>query len=75
MLAIELRMEWIEIVEPIKIRGNIPCLTCSFGNICDLSGVPALFELKTMALADKCIKVEDQWDIWRKIQRLGKALH
>ena len=70
----ELRMERMEHVGTIKIKGNVPCLTCGQGSTCEMSGVPVLFGRGTKASSELCVGVEDQVVVWREIIRLGKLL-
>ncbi len=70
----EMRMENMEVVGTIKIRGNVPCLTCGRGSTCKMSGVPILFGKGTKASSDFCVCVEDQPKVWEEINRLGHLL-
>jgi hypothetical protein len=58
-LSNELRMDKMEILEEVKIRGNIPCLTCSQGDDCEISSIKFLHGKNVQASADKCVRVED----------------
>ena len=73
-LSNELRMDRMEILGEVKIRGNVPCLTCGHGDDCEMSSVKFLHGKNAKASADKCVRVEDQEDVWRELQRLGKTL-
>jgi multimeric flavodoxin WrbA len=70
----ELRMERMEHIGTVKIKGNVPCLTCGQGSTCEMSGVPILFGRGTKASSELCVGVEDQVVVWREIIRLGKLL-
>jgi multimeric flavodoxin WrbA len=74
-IAREMRMENMKVIGNIKIRGNVPCLTCGEGTTCKMSGVPPLFGPGTKASSELCVRVEDQPEVWEKINRLGKKLH
>jgi hypothetical protein len=74
-IAHEMRMENMEVIEKILIRGNVPCLTCGRGSECKMSGVPLLFGKGTKASSDLCIRVEDQGDVQKQINRIGEVLH
>jgi NAD(P)H-dependent FMN reductase len=41
-LSHELRMDRMAILGEVKIRGNVPCLTCGHGNDCEMSSVKFL---------------------------------
>ncbi|MHA2009693.1 MAG: flavodoxin family protein [Candidatus Hodarchaeales archaeon] len=73
-IALEMRMENMEIVDTIFIKGNVPCLTCGRGSECKMSGVSMLFGMGTKASSDLCIRVEDQSDVQERIKRVGKML-
>ena len=70
----ELRMDRMEILGEAKIRGNVPCLTCGHGDECEMSSIKFLHGKNAKASVDKCVRVEDQEDVWRELQRLGKTL-
>jgi hypothetical protein len=70
----ELRMERMEHVGTVKIKGNVPCLICGQGSTCKMSGVPILFGKGTKASSELCIDVENQTETWKKITGLGKIL-
>ncbi len=74
MLANELRMDKMKIFGQVKLRGNVPCLTCSHGDECTMSNVKFLHGKNAKASADKCVRVQDQKDVWRELQHLGKTL-
>jgi hypothetical protein len=73
-LSNELRMDRMEILGEVKIRGNVPCLTCGRGDDCEMSSVKFLHGKNTRASADNCVRVEDQEDVWRELQHLGRSL-
>ena len=75
IIAHQMRMENMKIIETLLIRGNVPCLTCGRGSECKMSGVPLLFGKGTKASSDLCIRVEDQLDVQKQINRIGKVLH
>lgn len=70
-----IRMERMNVIGSVKIRGNTPCLTCGEGTNCKMSGIPLLFGKGTVASSDLCVKMEDQRDVTEEISRLGKELH
>lgn len=73
-LSTELRMDRMEILGEVKIRGNVPCLTCGHGDDCEMSSVKFLHGKNAKASTDNCVRVEDQEDVWKELQRLGKIL-
>ena len=70
-LEFELKADKMKVVGKVRVRGNIPCLTCGCGNDCQMSGAKIMYG---KASADYCIKVEDQEDVWKKLQTLGNLL-
>ena len=71
----EMKMERMNVIGSVKIRGNVPCLTCGKGDICVMSGVPVLFGKGTKASTELCVDVENLLDAWRELQSYGKMLH
>jgi len=74
MLATELRMDRMEVLGQVKLRGNVPCLTCGHGDDCEMSSIKFLHGKNAKASVDKCVRVEDQEDVWKELQHLGKTL-
>ncbi len=70
----ELRMERMEHVGTVLIKGNVPCLTCGQGSTCEMSGVPMIHGKGTKASSELCIGVENQTEVWQEITRIGKLL-
>ncbi len=69
-----MRMENMEVIGTIKIRGNVPCLTCGNGSTCKMSGVPTIFGKGVKASSDLCVSVEDQPETWKEINHFGQML-
>jgi multimeric flavodoxin WrbA len=74
-IAKMVRMENMEVLGTIRIRGNVPCLTCGRGDTCRKSGVPSLFGKDAIASSDLCVQYEEQEDVMADISRLGQLLH
>ena len=74
-IAHQMRMENMKIIDTLLVRGNVPCLTCGRGSECKMSGVPILFGKGTKASSYLCIRVEDQLDVQKQINRIGEVLH
>ncbi|MHA1257619.1 MAG: hypothetical protein ACTSPS_18695 [Promethearchaeota archaeon] len=70
----EMRMENMKIVGSVKIIGNVPCLTCGEGGQCKMSGARQLFSPNAEISSKLCVAVEDQPEVWEKLNRLGKKL-
>jgi hypothetical protein len=69
-----LRMERMDHLGTVLIKGNLPCLTCGQGNSCEISGVPSVYGKDVKASSDLCEAVEDQEEVWEEIIQLGKIL-
>ena len=74
ILENELRMDRMKIVGKVKLRGNVPCLTCGHGDDCEMSSVKFLHGKNAKASTDNCVRVEDKEDVWKELQNLGKML-
>lgn len=72
-LAVELFMEKMYHVAEFEIEGNVPCLTCGYGDDCKNSGIPRVFANKIKASADHCISVENQ-PVWEDATKIGILL-
>jgi len=66
MIATEMNMDRMEVVGQLQIQGNVPCLTCGRGNDCEMSAVPMVYGEGAEASADKCVRVEDQKEVWEE---------
>ena len=73
-LAYELRMDRMQIIGQIILKGNVPCLTCGRGDDCQMSSVKFLHGKNAKASANHCIRVEDQQQVLLQLQNMGKKL-
>ena len=74
MIAMEMNMDRMEVVGQLQIQGNVPCLTCGRGDDCEMSAVPLVFGEGAEASADKCVRVEDQKEVWEEAKKLGRLI-
>jgi NAD(P)H-dependent FMN reductase len=72
-IAVELSMERMHHVAELNIEGNVPCLTCGYGDGCKNSGIPRLFGKEVKASAAYCTSVEDQ-PVWEKATQTGQLI-
>jgi len=72
-MAMELFMERMHHVAEFEIQGNVPCLTCGYGDDCKNSGIPHVFADKIRASADHCVAVENQ-PVWEEATKTGTVL-
>jgi multimeric flavodoxin WrbA len=74
-LAIQLReMERMELVGQLKIKGNIPCLTCGEGDECEMSGLRKRYGPDARSSDYPYIRVEDQKEVWEEAMRIGHQI-
>ena len=73
-LAREIMMERMELVGQLHIDGNVPCLTCGKGDVCEMSGARKRYGPDAKISADLCVKVEDQKEVWEEAISLGQTI-
>ncbi len=73
-LALEIMMERMELVGQLQVDGNVPCLTCGKGDVCEMSGARKRFGPEAKISADLCVKVEDQKEVWEEALSLGQTI-
>lgn len=72
-IAREFSMERMHHIAELSITGNVPCLTCGYGDGCKNSGIPYVFTEKIKASSDYCVAVENQ-PVWEKAIQTGKLI-
>jgi multimeric flavodoxin WrbA len=72
-IAKEFSMERMHHVAELSIVGNVPCLTCGYGDGCQNSGIPNIFTEGIKASTAYCVAVEDQ-PVWEKATQTGKLI-
>ncbi len=74
-LAIELKeMERMELIGQVRIKGNIPCLTCGEGDECEMSGLRKRYGPDARASDYPYTRVEDQKEVWEEAMRIGRLI-
>jgi len=74
-LAVQLRdMERMELIGQLKIKGNIPCLTCGVGDECEMSGLRKRYGPDARPSDYPYVRVEDQKDVCREAIRIGRLI-
>ena len=71
-LATELKdYENMDLIGQLTIQGNLPCLTCGQGDVCQMSGLKVLYgpDARTSDFGYK--RVEDQQKVFNEAQRIG----
>jgi len=69
-----MKMEGVNVIGTVIIKGNAPCLTCGHGDECKMSAIKGVHGKNATASAEYCYRVEDQKDTWKKLQTLGTLL-
>lgn len=72
-IAKEFSMEKMHHVAELSIVGNVPCLTCGYGDECKNSLIPHVFTKEIKASTDYCVAVENQ-PVWEKATQTGKLI-
>lgn len=73
-IAHALRLEGMEVLGQLKIVGNPECLVCGYGESCPMSALPWVFGEDPKVTPDKFSRVEDQEEVWREAQTLGRDI-
>jgi len=74
-LAIMLKdMERMELIGQVKVKGNIPCLTCGRGEDCQMSGFTKRYGPDARTSDYPYIRVEDQKQVWEEAIRIGRLI-
>jgi len=73
-LAMAIMEEQMELIGQLKVDGNVPCLTCGKGDVCEMSGARVLFGPDAKISAKLCVSVEDQKEVWDEALQLGRII-
>jgi multimeric flavodoxin WrbA len=74
-LAAELQTsERMDLLGQVTIKGNLPCLTCNYGDECEMSGISSRFGPDVRAADVMYCRVEDQQEVWDEALRLGQLI-
>jgi hypothetical protein len=71
-VAVELAMERTKLIAQLQIEGNVPCLTCGYGDDCWGSGARRLHPGQKTS-ADLCVPVESQ-PVWAEASDTGGVI-
>lgn len=58
----------------VKVRGNVPCIKCGHGDVCDMSGIKLLFGPDATAASVGVNVFETQLDAMAEAKELGKKI-
>ena len=72
-LAIVMQMEKFNHVAQFHISGNVACLTCGVGGVCDVSGAIRLFGPDVDISKDLCVAVETL-PVWEQGSQIGALI-
>ncbi|MHC4642248.1 MAG: flavodoxin family protein [Planctomycetota bacterium] len=74
-LAVQLKdMERMELIGQVKVKGNIPCLTCGVGEECQMSGFIKRYGPDARTSDYTYTRVEDQKEVWQEAMRIGRLI-
>jgi len=74
-LAIVLKeMERMELVGQMKVKGNIPCVTCGVGEECEMSGLTKRYGPGVKSSDFPYVRVEDQKEVWDEAMEIGRLI-
>jgi multimeric flavodoxin WrbA len=72
-LAIAMKMEKFRHIAQFHIGGNVACLTCGVGDVCEVSGARRLFGPDAEISKDLCVAVETL-PVWEQGGRIGSLM-
>ncbi len=67
-------MERMELIGQVKVKGNIPCLTCGQGDECQMSGFRKRYGPDARSADYPYTRVEDQKEVWEEAMRIGRLI-
>ncbi len=74
-MAAELRdYERMDLIGQLTVNGNLPCLTCGEGDVCQMSVVKVMYGMDAKASDIEYSRVEDQKEIWEEAVRIGRLI-
>ncbi len=74
-LVIELKeMERMELIGQVMVKGNLPCLTCSVGDECEMSGIKRRYGPDARSSDCSYVRVEDQKEVWEEAIKIGRLI-
>ncbi|MHA1745548.1 MAG: flavodoxin family protein [Promethearchaeota archaeon] len=73
-IAREMRMEKMNLLGIVKIPGNVPCLVCGNGNICEMSGAKLLYKKGIVFSKKLCVAIENRPKVLKEIEHMGHKI-
>jgi len=73
-VAAYMQEEGMEVVGDVKILGNVPCVSCGYGDECELSGISMIYGPEATVDSVGINKLEDQEVSFEGAKQLGKAI-
>ena len=68
------QQEHMEIVGQVMVKGNLPCLTCGVGDVCEMSGIDRRFGPDAKACDIPYSRAEDQEVVWEEALNIGRLI-
>ncbi|SFM43713.1 flavodoxin family protein [Methanolobus profundi] len=73
-VAAYMQEEGMEVVGDVKILGNVPCVSCGYGDECELSGISMIYGPDATVDSVGINKIEDQDLSFEGAKQLGKNI-
>ena len=68
------QQEHMEIVGQVMVKGNLPCLPCGVGDVCEMSGIDRRFGPDAKACDIPYSRAEDQEVVWEEALNIGRLI-
>ena len=66
--------EGMKLLGQITLPGNLPCLSCGKGDICEMSGVAMLYGADARTEDYPYHRAEDETEIWNQALAIGRSM-
>lgn len=74
-LSMELvQYEGMELLGQVTLPGNLPCLSCGKGDICEMSGVAMLYGADARTEDYPYHRAEEETEIWNQALDIGRSM-
>lgn len=67
-------LERMELVGQLTIQGNVPCVFCKEGDVCEMSAVKPLYGPDAKTSEIKYARVEGQSEVWDRVVQIGQKI-
>jgi len=66
--------EGMDIVDPVKVLGNVPCVRCKYGDDCDMTGIKMMFGPEASKCSVGINKFKEQLESVDAAKELGNNI-